>query len=269
MAALGYTSHKVQRLRRLAGRRRDRQAERAFVAEGAKVVGQALDAPGVVEAVFVDPAAAGPAEAEVVARAAAAGRPVHELAPGVLERVAATVTPQPLLAVVAMVDRPLDEVPRDGVIVVCADIRDPGNLGTVLRSAEAAGVRGVVCGDGTVDPYNPKCVRASAGALFHVPLVVGGATLDVLAQLGAWGLPRLGASVRGGDCLWSTDLTGPLALVLGNEASGLPADLDAALDGHLTIPIEGRAESLNVGMAATVLVYEVARQRQAARVVAQ
>ncbi len=120
-----------------------------------------------------------------------------------------------------------------------------------------------------MDPYNPKCVRASAGALFHVPLVVGGATLDVLAQLGAWGLPRLGASVRGGDCLWSTDLTGPLALVLGNEASGLPADLDAALDGHLTIPIEGRAESLNVGMAATVLVYEVARQRQAARVVAQ
>ena len=269
MAALPYSSRKVQRLRRLVGRRSARHAERAFVAEGAKVVGEAFDGPRGVETVFFDPAAAGPAEADIVERAVEAGCSVFELGPGVLERVAGTVTPQPVLAVVPLVDRDLDELPRDGVVVVCADVRDPGNLGTVLRSAEAAGARGVVCTEGTVDPYNPKCVRASAGALFHVPLVVEGSTLQVLGQLATWGLRRLGTSVRGGDSLWVTDLTGPLALVLGNEAGGLPPQVEAGLDGHVTIPIEGRADSLNVGMAATVLVYEAARQRQAAQLVAQ
>ena len=263
MAALSYRHQRVQRLRRLVGRRSAREAERAFVAEGAKVVGEALDARS-VETLFIDPSAVGPAEAAVVERAFALGCRVFELEKGVVERVAGTVTPQPLLAVVPFVDRPLDELDRSGLIVVCADVRDPGNLGTVLRSAEAAGVRGVVCADGTVDPYNPKCVRASAGALFHVPLVVGGNTVQVLSELGTWGLRRLGTSVRGGTPLWSADLAGPLALVLGNEAIGLPAEIDAALDAHVTIPIEGRGESLNVGMAAAVLVYEAARQRSLA-----
>jgi TrmH family RNA methyltransferase len=261
LAALAYRHQKVQRLRRLVGRRSAREAERAFVAEGAKVVGEALDA-GSVETLFVDPTALGPAEVSVVDRAFAAGCRVFELEKGVLERVAGTVTPQPLLAVVPFVDRPLGDLARDAVIVVCSDVRDPGNLGTVLRSAEAAGVRGVVCADGTVDPYNPKCVRASAGALFHVPLVVGGNTVQVLGELGAWGLRRFGTSVRGGTPLWDADLTGPLALVLGNEATGLDPTVDGCLDGQVTIPIDGRAESLNVGMAAAVLVYEVARQRR-------
>ena len=205
----------------------------------------------------------GPTEQALVERALADGLPVHELAPGVLGRVAGTVTPQPVLAVVPLLDRPLERLARDGILVVCADVRDPGNLGTVLRSAEAAGVQGVICPDGTVDPYNPKCVRASAGALFHVPLVLGGNTVQVLGQLGTWGVRRLGASARAGSSLWATDLTGPVALVVGNEASGLPAELGASLDGAVSIPIEGRSESLNVGMAATVLVYEAARQRRA------
>lgn len=264
LAALPYRHQKVQRLRRLIGRRSAREAERTFVAEGAKVVGEALDATSSVEALFVDPAAAGPLDLAVVERAFAAGCRVFDLEKGVLERVAGTVTPQPVLAIVAMVDRSLQDLARDGVVVVCADLRDPGNLGTVLRSAEAAGARGVVCADGTVDPFNPKCVRASAGALFHVPLVVGGNTVEVLGQLGTWGLRRLGASVRGGESLWDCDLTGPLALVLGNEASGLSAEVEAALDGLVSVPIEGRGESLNVGMAAAVLVYEAARQRRVA-----
>jgi TrmH family RNA methyltransferase len=96
--------------------------------------------------------------------------------------------------------------------------------------------------------------------------VVGGNTVEVLGELGTWGLRRLGTSARGGEPLWSADLTGPLAIVLGNEATGLSAEVDAALDGHVTVPIEGRAESLNVGMAAAVVVYEAARQRRAAGV---
>ena len=264
MAALAYKHQKVQRLRRLVGRRSAREVERAFVAEGAKVVGAALDADSRVEAVFVDPAAAGPDDLALVERAYAAGCRVFELEKGVLERVAGTVTPQPVLAIVPALHRPLGDLARDGVIVLCADVRDPGNLGTVLRSAEAAGTRGVVCTDGTVDPYNPKCVRASAGALFHVPLVVGGNTVQVLGELGSWGLRRLGASAHEGTPLWDAELTGPLALVLGNEATGLKREVGAALDGSVTVPIEGRAESLNVGMAAAVIVYEAARQRRAA-----
>ncbi len=267
MAALGYTHPKVQRLRRLVGRRRARQSEHAFVAEGAKVVGEALDAPGGVESLFFDPAACRDADLAAVERALAAGCEVSQLASGVLLRVAGTVTPQPLLAIVPRVDRDLDELPRDGLIVLCADVRDPGNLGTILRSAEATAVGGVICAGGTVDPYNPKCVRASAGALFHVPLVVGGNTVQVLGQLATWGLRRLGTSARGGDPLWATDLTAPVVLVLGNEANGLRGDVEAVVDANVTIPIAGRAESLNVGMAATVLVYEAARQRRLAQLV--
>ncbi len=263
MAALSYRHQKVQRLRRLVGRRSARQAERAFVAEGAKVVGEALTGRSAVEAIFVGPDATA-ADLVVVGQASAAGCPVFELEAGVLARVAGTVTPQAVLAIVPALDVALDTLSRDGVIVVCADVRDPGNLGTVLRSAEAAGARGVVCADGTVDPYNPKCVRASAGALFHVPLVVGGNTVQVLSDVGAWGLRRLGTSAHAGDPMWDVDLSGPLVLVLGNEAAGLAPEVDRALDGRVAVPIEGRSESLNVGMAGTVLVYEAARQRRAA-----
>jgi TrmH family RNA methyltransferase len=173
------------------------------------------------------------------------------------------VTPQPLLAVVPAVDVPLShllERPVD-LVVVCVDVRDPGNAGTVLRSAEAAGAGGVICCDGSVDVFNPKTVRASAGALFHVPVVAGGDPDEVLDQLGRAGLRRIGTAARGGVPYTDADMTGPVAIVLGNEAHGLSRDLTSRLDGLITIPMAGRAESLNVGMAAAVICFEVARQR--------
>lgn len=250
---------KVKRLRRLVGRRSARQAERAFVLEGAKVIAEALDAGAHVEALYVGPGAADP----VVTRAFDAGIRVFELAPGVMEYVADTVTPQPVIAVAGYVDVPLDAVLGAAFLVVCVDVRDPGNAGTVLRSAEASGVGAVVCCDGSVDLYNPKTVRASAGALFHVPVVAGGNPVEVLQRIGESGFRRLGTSARDGDDYTATDLTVKTALVLGNEAHGLPAELASLLDGRLTIPMEGRTESLNVGMAAAVLCFEAARQRRA------
>ena len=226
--------------------------------EGAKVIGEALAAGAAVEALYVAPGAAHP----VIDAAADAGVPVFELAPGVLERVAGTVTPQDLLAVAGHVDVPLDAVAGASFVVVCADLRDPGNAGTVLRTAEAAGAGAVVFCDGSVDVYNPKTVRASAGSLFHVPVVSGGDPVAVLDRLGGWGLRRLGTAARGGRAYDAVDLTGPVALVLGNEAHGLPAAAEAVLDDHVTIPMAGRSESLNVGMAAAVLSFEVARQRR-------
>jgi RNA methyltransferase, TrmH family len=237
-----------------------RAGERAFVLEGAKLIGEALAAGAPVEAVFVAP---GGEDDPVVARAEAVGVRVSRLAPGVLERVAGTVTPQPLLAVAPWCDVPLEVALEATFVVVCVDLRDPGNAGTVLRSAEGAGAGAVVLCDGSVEAFNPKTVRASAGALFHVPVVQGGAADEVLDRLGASGLRRLGAVSSGGVPHTATDLTEPVALVLGNEASGLPVGLADRLDERVTIPLVGRSESLNVGMAAAVLCFEVARQRAA------
>jgi RNA methyltransferase, TrmH family len=234
-------------------RRRDREAEGVFVVEGHKLVRDAFAAGADVEAVYVAP------------QAAAEFPEARVLAEGVLERISDTVTPQGVLAVVRRPSVTLEEaVAGAELVVVGVDLQDPGNLGTVVRSAEAAGVDAVVCCGDSVDAFAPKSVRASAGSLFHVPVVNEGDPVAVLDQLGAWGVRRLGTVARGGTAYDEADLTVPTALVLGNEAHGLPPAVEAALDDRLTIPMAGRSESLNVGMAASVLCFEAARQRRAA-----
>ncbi|MCU1450159.1 MAG: rRNA methylase [Acidimicrobiales bacterium] len=223
-----------------------------------KLLAEAVAADAVVEEVFVAPGG----DDEAVDRAVAAGARRHDLAAGVLERVADTVTPQPVAAIVAAVDVELEALGRGDLFVVCVDVRDPGNLGTVLRIAEASGASGVICCEGSVDTYSPKTVRASAGSLFHVPVVAGGEPLEVLDRLGRWDMRRLGTDARTGTPYDEVPLTSPTAIVLGNEAHGLPADLAAGLDDTITIPMVGRTESLNVGMAAAVLCFEAARQRR-------
>jgi RNA methyltransferase, TrmH family len=254
---LGFTSARVKRLRQLVERSSVRERERAFVVEGPTLVGDALDAGVELECLFVATGTTLP----VVARAVAHGVPVFDLAPRVLERVAGTVTPQPVLAVARALDVDLEDLAGATLVLVCVDVRDPGNLGTVLRSAEASGAGGIICCDGSVDVYNPKCVRASAGSLFHTRVVAGGEPVKVLGTLGSWGLRCLGTRADGGAPYYRVDLTAPTALVLGNEAHGLPPAAASGLDGWLSIPMAGRAESLNVGMAASVLCFEAARQR--------
>ncbi|MGH9038677.1 MAG: TrmH family RNA methyltransferase, partial [Acidimicrobiia bacterium] len=229
--------------------------------EGANVVSTALEAGADLEALYVAPGAEA-ACPELLALASARGLEVLRLASGVLERVSDTVTPQPVLAVARRRPPILGELAGADLVVVGVDVRDPGNAGTLVRSAEAAGAQGVVFCRGSVDVTNPKTVRASAGALFHVPVVEGGDPQEVLGVLGDLGLVRMGASARGGVAPDQADLTRPVALVFGNEAHGLPADLRGVLDGHLTIPMPGRTESLNLGMAAAILLYEAYRQRR-------
>ncbi len=191
---------------------------------------------------------------------------VFELADGVLERVASTESPQAPLAIVAMADQAAAFAVLRGAsfVVVLDQVTDPGNLGTILRSAEAAGADLVVLTPGSVDPYNPKVVRASAGALFHVPIAQ--ATIDEVADAG---LELFGTSSHahpGRTVVPHTDadLTGRIAIVMGNEAAGLPeewSDTAGPVRRWLTIEHRGRSESLNVAMAATVLAFEAARQR--------
>jgi TrmH family RNA methyltransferase len=234
-------------VRRLLGRRAARLEEGAFVIEGAVLVGEAVAAGVVLEAVFVE-------EGTMVD---AGGAPVHVVTPGVIDRVASTVTAQPVLAVARRCDVAVRTVAgRVGFAVVLAGVADPGNVGTILRSAEAAGADAVVLTEGSVDVFNPKVVRASAGALFRVPVVVDVAVSDVALL----GVPLLGAVARGGVPYDEAPLGSPCGLVVGSEAHGLPEGL--ALDGLVSIPHAGRAESLNVAMAATVLCFEVARRRR-------
>ncbi len=258
---LAATDARVRRIRRLLHQRPVRRAEGAFVVEGANVISTALLAGADLEALFVAPEAAATCP-ELLALAADRDLDVLPLAAGVLERVSDTVTPQPVLAVARWQPPVLAQLAGADLVVVAVDVRDPGNAGTLVRSAEAAGAQGVVFCRNSVDVTNPKTVRASAGALFHVPVVEGGDPQEVLGVLGDVGLVRIGASARGGVPPEDADLTARVALVFGNESHGLPPGLEAALDGIVTIPMQGRSESLNLGMAAAILLYEAQRQRR-------
>jgi RNA methyltransferase, TrmH family len=231
------------------------------------VLHEALNAGSAVEGLYV---VHGWSDS-VIDRARALGIPTYELAPGVLETIADTVTPQPLLAIVQAptvgFEALTSVIPNEGAVfvIVGVDLRDPGNVGTVIRSAEASGATAVVLCDGCVEAASPKTVRSSAGAVFHVPIVQGGEPAEVLALLKTLNTKRLATAVHGEANDYSTGevLSGRVSIVLGNEANGLSEELSAHIDAWITIPMAGRTESLNVGMAAAVLAFEAARQRRA------
>jgi TrmH family RNA methyltransferase len=155
-------------------------------------------------------------------------------------------------------------VTRD-VLLVLAAVTDPGNAGTLVRSAEASEVGAVLFCDGSVDPFNPKVVRASAGSLFRVPVVRGGDPVEVLERIGAGGHHRVGAVPRAGIAHTAADLGGRLAIVLGSESQGLPAGIGDLVDQQISIPMAGRGDSLNVAMAGTLICFEAMRQRRLRR----
>jgi RNA methyltransferase, TrmH family len=173
-------------------------------------------------------------------------------------------TPQGIVAVAGFVDEdPESLLDRAADLsVVLADVRDPGNVGTILRSAWAVGAGAVYAGAGTADVYNPKVVRATAGALFRVPVARGVAIPWLLDQLGNRGVHRVAADPHAGVAYDDVDLTRRCALVLGNEAWGVPEEVVRRVDERATIPMRGKAESLNVGAAAAVFLFEAARQRR-------
>jgi TrmH family RNA methyltransferase len=210
---------------------------------------------------------AGTGARDAAARARQHGARVLEVAPGVLESAAATVTPNGVAAIARRpeVDRAgaLAAARRAGLALVLVDVADPGNAGTLLRAAESAGAGAVLFCGGSVDPCNPKCVRASAGAVFHVPVTNGGEAVEVLEAVADAGLRRVATTAHGATPYDRVDLTGPVAIVLGNEARGLPAEVLEAVELTVSIPTVGRTESLNVAMAGSVLCLEALRQRRA------
>jgi TrmH family RNA methyltransferase len=173
-------------------------------------------------------------------------------------------TPQGVAALVHLKEFSLEEIMERlqvGPVVVTAGLQDPGNLGTILRSAEAFGGAGVILGEGTVSPFNAKVVRASAGSIFRVPMIRG--KLDaVCSQLCAQEIRLVATSSHKGTPLGEARLTGSLAMFIGNEGSGLPRDLTTRMDEVVVIPHAPQVESLNAGVATSILLYEAARQRK-------
>lgn len=266
-STLSLRNPKIQHLRRLLGRRRSRTEAGQFAFEGATLVADALDAGVEIDAVFVDDTARATVH-EVLDRVDAAAVPtVHRLATGVAERIADATTSQGVFAVAPLPDARIDDLATAnaaGLVVVLDSINDPGNAGTIVRTAEAVGATGVVFAGQSTDPFGPKAVRAAAGSSFRVPLVSAGPTVEVLRTLQARGWRAVGTVAIGGVDHRAVDLTGAVALFVGSEAHGLGADVIAALDEQVTIPMRGRLESLNVAVAAAVLGYERMRQVDAA-----
>jgi len=266
---MGIRSPRVKAARQLA-KKAFRERGRSFLAEGPQAVREALGQPGVLTELFVTSQGRG-RHPELAELAASHGIGVHELSGEVMAEVAQTVTPQGVLGVCRFVDVPLGSLvaraPR--LVAVLANVRDPGNAGTVLRTADAAGADGVVFAAASVDPYNSKCVRSSAGSLFHLPVVAGAQLAETIMALRGAGLQILAADGSASQLLDSADggpdLARPTAWLFGNEAWGLPDSLLDLADTVVAVPIYGRAESLNLAAAAAVCLYASARHLHAVR----
>jgi RNA methyltransferase, TrmH family len=255
-------SPRVKAARRLT-KRAYREQDRKFLAEGPQAVREALKLDGVTLELFTT-AEAELRHPELVTQATLQGVPVHRASGEVMAELSQTVTPQGLLAVCRLVHVPLDEaLPEEArLVALLAHVRDPGNAGTVMRAADAAGAGAVVFTDASVDPYNGKCVRASAGSLFHLPVAIGAPVAQAVGRMKERGLRVLAADGAGKHTLDDVDLSGPTAWIFGNEAWGLPEDVLALADDVVRVPIYGQAESLNLATAAAVCLYSSARAQR-------
>jgi TrmH family RNA methyltransferase len=268
-------SGRIKAARKLT-RRSIRAEHRLFLAEGVKALTEALLVPDCVVEVFAT-VEASTTYAALRDAATGAGLPWHVATDDAVAALSGTVSPQGVVAVCRFLDVPLDRALESGaapgtarptrLLAICADVRDPGNAGTIIRTADAAGADAVVLAGHSVDPYNDKTVRATVGSLFHVPLTLAADPADAVRDARAAGFLVLAADGAGETDLFAAAdeglLDGPVAWLFGNEAWGLPAELAALADHRVAIPIHGRAESLNLATAAAVCLYASARARQA------
>jgi RNA methyltransferase, TrmH family len=254
---------RLKQLRRLGTARR-RRAAGGFVVEGYRLLLRALDAGLRIEAVYAAPALyRGTGEAGLVARAAARGALVHEVAPAPFAAVAGQGRPDGLLAVVRRPPTGLERLPLGGtpLVLVAEGVERPGNLGTIARTACAAGATALIACDPQTDVFHPRTVTASVGAVFRLP-VAACRSAEAAAWLRERGIAVVVATPDASAAPWAADLTRPVALVVGCEKRGVTAAWRAAADVEVAIPMPGGAmDSLNVAVAAGVVLVEAARQR--------
>ncbi|HUX03863.1 MAG TPA: RNA methyltransferase [Acidimicrobiales bacterium] len=241
-----------------------RWSEGVCVLEGPDLIDAALASGAEFEGLYIDSGAlAFEPWSSLARRAGDAGVRVFALERGVLDKVAESMTPQPALAAVRFDAPEVTSLDGSGLVLVLHDVRDPGNAGTIIRSADAAGVEAVIFTGQSVDPYNPKALRASAGSIFHLAVVVS-AYDEALAHLRARGAKVWATSLDATRELRDVDLRGSNVVVIGNEAAGLDPATVAKCDDSFRIAMAGRSESLNAGVAASLIAFYSMWQRQGA-----
>lgn len=255
-------SPRVRAVAKLA-KREARSETGLFLLEGPQAVSEALTfRPELVVELFATPTALERYSA-VAQLAAAADLEAEFVTEQVLDAMADTVTPQGIVAVAKQFPTSVKDILSSGprLIAILEEVRDPGNAGTIVRAADAAGADAVIFTGRSVDLYNPKVVRATTGSLFHVPVAVGNELESVLERVSAAGLTVLAADIKGTDLLEARRagvLDAPTAWLFGNEARGLTDEHFALADRAITVPIYGHAESMNLATAASVCLYESA-----------
>ncbi|MFX3632309.1 MAG: TrmH family RNA methyltransferase [Candidatus Pristimantibacillus sp.] len=233
-----------------------------FLIEGVHLVQEAFRASASIEAVVYDGDRGVPEELEVLAEESNDDVDWYMASNQVMSKCTGTDTPPPVFAIVSKLKRDEESLFRNNSLVVVLDgVRDPGNVGTIIRSADAVGADAVVLGKGCVDLYNPKTVRSTMGSLFHLPIIEADLA-ELLPAAKERGIKLVGTSLQASHTCYSYDWTSASWLLFGNESEGLSETVLEVADEAVIIPMQGQAESLNVAMAATVLLYEALRQRR-------
>jgi TrmH family RNA methyltransferase len=252
---------KIQQIRNLLNHPKARREMQAFVVEGVRLVEEALlsgwEAKWVLHTDDLPPRGQ-----VVVQNFAARGAVIETISPQVLKAVSDTETPQGILAVLTMRSLPIPPAPD--FILILDGLRDPGNMGTILRTAVAAGVQAVLLPRGATDPFAPKVVRSAMGAHFHIPVhTLSWAEIQTCVKPSGKAIPLVVylADSSGGSAYTRADFRTPLALIVGGEAAGAGAEAQSLADAHVHISMPGEAESLNAAIAAAILMFEVVRQR--------
>lgn len=258
---------KSPRVRRIAAlaRKKERQASGRFLVEGPQAVRELLThRPELAETVYATMGTE-PWQHELDRLASDRGVVIERVTEPVLTAMAETVHPQGVVAVASIEEAPLGEALAGArLVAILHEVRDPGNAGTVLRAADAAGADAVVFAGESIDPWHPKVVRSTTGSLFHLPVSVSPNLPAALDAARGAGLTVIAADVGGETLTASTvSLAGPVAWVFGNEARGLSADALAHVDRAVRLPIYGHAESLNLATAASVFLYQTAFSQRA------
>lgn len=265
---LSASNPRIASLRRLSGRRKARLEAGRFVIEGPVPIAELLAAGADLDELYVDLDQWAQVDdrsplRSVVRDADASGVPVWGLTSSVFASVSDTATPQGVLALAIRSVAPVRSVADlDGPVLVLVDISDPGNAGTLVRAAEAAGCAGVVFAGSSTDPFGPKAVRAAAGSIVRLPVSEDAEVSTVLDELRSAGRTLVATVVDGGAAPEATDLSVPVAILIGSEAHGLSSEVIAACSATITIPMQSAVESINAAVAGAVVLFEVARQRR-------
>ena len=250
-------SSQIRHVAALQKKARYRKEEKAFVVEGIKMVEEAP--PEKIRAVY-----ASDSFLERGGARSLAGIPYTEVSDAAFKAMSDTQTPQGVLAVVDAMEWDPEELlgGEAPLLILLEGLQDPGNLGTILRAGEGAGVTGVIMSRDTVDIYNPKVIRSTMGSIYRVPFMVSEDLRGTLAQCRRRGIVSFAAHLSGTSDYDRRDYRGPSAFLIGNEAAGLSEELSEAADARVKIPMKGSVESLNAAVAAAVFLYEAARQRR-------